>query len=111
MTKIEFDAKISSESSKHLVVNGHCSLINQFSLSVNFSFDCNWKYLPIDFVLKHHSGEEKILTAYMDSHTNELLNHQELSETCVKIRRFKIDSKFEIIIVKNSIKLVESKDV
>ena len=86
-------------------------MIDKFSLSTNFSYDCHWKHLPIDFHLKHHSGEEKILTAYLKSDTNELVNTQELSDTCVKIRRYQIDSKFEIVIVKNRIQLLEREDV
>ena len=82
-----FEANIISEAMKILVVNEQCSLIKQFSVSSNFSFDCRHKYLPIDFMLKHQSGEEKILTGYMGSKTNELFARQENSDVCAKIRR------------------------
>ena len=85
--KVEFTASITSDTMKILVVNEHCNLIKQFSLSHNFSFDCRHKYLPIDFLLKHHTGEEKVLTGYMHSNINELFPKQEISDVCVKIRR------------------------
>ena len=83
----KFEAQVISETNKILIVNGHCSLVREFSLSYNFSFDCQVQYLPIDFKLKHHSGSETLLTAYLTS-TNELQNRQEMSNICRKLRRY-----------------------
>ena len=82
-----FKPQVFSDTNKILVVNGHCSLIRGFSLSSNFSYDCQLKYLPIDFMLKHHSGSETLLTAYMGS-TNELNVRQDISPICRKIKRY-----------------------
>ena len=82
-----FKPQIISDTNEILVVNGHCNLIRSFSLSNNFSYDCLLTFLPIDFMLKHHSGSETLLTAYMDS-TNELNNRQDVSRICRKIRRY-----------------------
>ena len=85
--KDNFEPQVFSEIYKILAVNGHCSLINSFSLSHNFTFDCHLKYLPIDFLFKHHSGNENLLTAYM--HTN-----NELFKVKVNLNIFKLNNNF-----------------
>ncbi len=82
----EFDPQVNAEINKILTVNNHCNIIRSFSLSQNFSFNCFEKYLPIEFVLTHHSGE-KLLTAYLDTNNNDLQINQELLTVCRKIRR------------------------
>ena len=90
-----FEPQIISEHNKILIVNGHCSIIREFSLSSNFSFDCLLKHLPIDFILKHHTGSDTLLTAFIDR-DNELLTRQDVSNICRKIRRYEIRTYFEL---------------
>ena len=80
-SSLNFQPEVISESNKILVVKEHCSTLRGFSLSKNFTFDCFLKYLPIEFVLKHSSGNETLLT-------NELQNRQENSDVCRKVRRY-----------------------
>lgn len=95
-----FDPQVISETNKILVVNGHCNLINRFSLSNNFSYDCRLKYLPIDFLLRHHTGNENVLTAYLHSN-NELYPRQEISNSCQKIRRYLNYNLFLFLLIKS----------
>jgi hypothetical protein len=83
----EFQAEVFSEKNKFLVLGGVLHLINKFSLSHNFSFSCYLKYLPIDVLMDHYSGEEKVGTAYLDPSDSELLAEQEETSICRKVRR------------------------
>ena len=85
-SNISFEAQVHTEKQKILVSHEKCYLIKEFSLSPNFSYDCYWKYLPIEFLLNKHSGEKAILNAYLDK-DNELIHEQEITNVCQKIRR------------------------
>lgn len=81
-----FSPKIHSEATKFFYVRGHVHVINDFSLSHNFSFDCHFKYLPIDFLGKQILPNA-ILTSYLDPILNDLHEEQVKTEYCRKIRR------------------------
>lgn len=87
---IDFQHHIFSETKKILIKHDHATLINKFSLHRNFIYNCHELYLPIELIVKAKKEEEEvklILTAYLDSFKNELIEHQNYSHVCTKIRR------------------------
>ena len=83
---ITFVPQVHTDTHKILIVNDKCHLINEFSLSNNFNFDCYNKYLPIEFVLENHTGTKAILRAFLNKN-NEMIHHQQVSNVCQKIKR------------------------
>ena len=82
-----FEPRVKSNTNKLLTINGQCHIINKFSVADNLSFACNQKYLPIQFVLQHFSGEDRVYIGYMNPTSNELSDKQ-VTSNCRKIRRY-----------------------
>jgi len=77
---------VKSSIPKIAIAQGHCSLVNEFSLSLsNYVSDCHLLHLPIEFISKHN---QKMIAAYLDSEKNELHEDQKNSTVCKKIRRY-----------------------
>ena len=81
------DYQIESEAEKFIVYGGASYMINRFSVSTNFTFECNLKYLSIVFPFQLPHGDRKRITAYLHSRDNKLSFEQKVTDVCRKIRR------------------------
>jgi hypothetical protein len=128
-TKIEsttFIPKIIYDKEKTFCENNICNLVQNFSLSEVASIECTERFLSIEFEVT----KSVVVVGFIDSNSNQIYLKQEYSKTCSKIKRYTfvmsilslrncisflyrylIDSRYQIILVGDSIQLVGNKDI
>jgi hypothetical protein len=101
------EAIIHRTTTKCLIGEKNAVPVNSFIFPEKADFPCKAKYLPIEIEIKNENNVSKLFKTYLNNDDHIIKHQQEMSEFCMKIKKYSIDESHIVLVVNSQVEVVQ----